>query len=70
VDHFLQRDLVDRPLPPRHDRQLRGRQPFSGVGLEGKGRVQVAAADRMLELGCLSQQVQQLLAAFDDQFVR
>jgi hypothetical protein len=69
-DHLLQRDLVDRSLPPRHDGHLRGCQPLSGFGLEGKRRVQVGAAGGMLELGRLSQQVQQLLAALNDQLVR
>jgi hypothetical protein len=70
MDHLLLRDLVDRSLPPRHDGHLRGRQPRSGVGPQAKRRVQIGAAGGMLELGRLSQQVQQLLAALDDQLVR
>ena len=55
VDHLLQRDLIDRSLPPGHDRQLLGCEPRSGLGPQAERRVQVGAADRMLELGRLSQ---------------
>jgi hypothetical protein len=70
VDHLLQGDPVDPPLPPGHGRHLGGGQPVTGFGLQGERRVQVAAAGGMLDLGRFSQQVQQLLAALNDQPVR
>jgi hypothetical protein len=70
VDHLLQGDPVDLPLPPGHGRHLGGGQPVTGLGPQGERRVQVDTAGGMLDLGRLSQQVQQLLAALNDQPVR
>ena len=70
VDHLLQGELVDPPLPPGHGWHLRGGQPVTGLGPQGERRVQVDAEDGMLDLGRFAQQVQQLLAALKDQPVR
>ena len=66
VQHLLLRDGEDRRAPAVHRLELLGGEALIGALLHREGREEVLAEDRVLELGGLAEQVDELLAVLDD----
>ena len=67
VQHLLLGDLHQGVVPTLDQRHLLGREPFSLALLEGEGGEEVLAQDQVLELGGLTEGVDQRLTVLQDQ---
>src|SRR6185295_61632 len=67
VQHLLGADVGDRPPPASDGLELLRREPLVLALLERERREQVLAHDPVLELGGLTQHVDQRLAMLDDE---